>query len=80
MREFKVDKCRSCGADIFFVTMESGRSMPLDAEPCDDGNVIVDNSGRGHVMDGGHWTPRFKSHFATCPEAKRWRKKGEGRE
>lgn len=26
-----ITKCRSCGADIIFITTENGRKMPCDA-------------------------------------------------
>lgn len=66
--------CRSCGATILWVVTMRGRPMPLDAEPVADGTVWIEN---GHVMLG---TPpdgviRWRSHFATCPQADRWRKK-----
>lgn len=71
--------CRSCGAAIYWaLNDESKKSMPVDVEPCDDGNIgLVWNRKTGHVTchvlrrdamesyDG----PRRKSHFATCPNA-----------
>jgi hypothetical protein len=59
--------------------------MPVDAHPVEDGNVRVfiasnSNALRGVVMkttdlrvDG---MPRFKSHFATCPNSELHRRRG----
>jgi hypothetical protein len=41
--------CRSCGADVVWITTTLGRKMPVDP-------------GTG------------ESHFATCPQADKWRK------
>lgn len=43
-------KCRSCGAEIYWVKTDKGKSMPINAD-------------------------LKKSHFATCPEHKQWRKR-----
>lgn len=33
--EHNITKCRSCGADIIFITTENGRKMPCDAAAVD---------------------------------------------
>lgn len=34
--------CRSCGAPVYFVYMEStGKIMPVDREPVDNGNLVL---------------------------------------
>jgi hypothetical protein len=59
------------------------RRMPLDPEPTEDGNVYVLRHDGGtpvvkvvatpdKIPEGFH---RYKSHFATCPDADDWRKK-----
>lgn len=61
--------CRGCGAPISFITMESGKRMPVDIlKPVKI--IIRDGNGIGHVVEG------WGSHFATCPESKKFRKKG----
>lgn len=68
-------KCRSCQAGIVFVrTAASGgvKSMPLDVEPADDGNVVLNQQGHAVVYANAEAVPadagrRFFSHFATCP-------------
>ena len=73
----KLASCRSCGAEILWVKMESGKNMPVDADPVDDGNLLVDwNALLAHVIPKGadYSGLRFKSHFSTCQNAKQHRK------
>lgn len=81
------DHCRSCKAPIFYVTMaKTGKSMPLDAKPNDEGNVIWP---WGHREDGTPlaWVERkdelpgfrdklllYSPHWSTCPAAEKFRK------
>jgi hypothetical protein len=75
----KEDNCRSCKAKIVWAETLKGRRMPLDPKPVADGNVEVKERGRAlplaivmtNVPTGG--ALRFKSHFATCPQASKWR-------
>jgi sigma54-dependent transcription regulator len=71
---FGESKCRSCGADILWVTMQpGGRRTPLDSVPRLDGNVErAGGTGRvvGPADDGKR---RYVVHFATCPQAGDWR-------
>jgi hypothetical protein len=46
--------------------------MPVDPEPVAEGNVVLVD---GLAVVGGEGEPRYTSHFATCPDAKRWRKR-----
>lgn len=39
--------CRGCNAKIVWAVTEHGKSMPVDAEPDDDGNVIFLAGRRG---------------------------------
>lgn len=54
--------------------------MPVDPEPCADGNVIVED-GRAEVLKAEHLArlgsdvPRYKSHFATCKFAGQHRRR-----
>lgn len=71
--------CRSCGAKMFFLTMESGRANPVDAEPAENGNIWIGEDGIGHVITKGAEYdaangPLYMSHFATCPNAKPFKK------
>ena len=58
------DKCKICGADIEWVSLRTGKSMPVNLRPV---HTIVTNDGR--VVSGR------ESHFSTCPKAKTWRGK-----
>lgn len=73
----RVTSCRSCLAGVRWVTLDTGKAMPIDAEPFEDGNVV-------HLADGRRWhvlagsedpgdRQTFSSHFRTCPQAKQWR-------
>jgi len=54
--------------------------MPLNPKPMDGGNIVL--SERGQFLDpvAVYVKPdpnvkRYVSHFATCPESKKWRKR-----
>lgn len=77
--------CRSCKAPILWCRTTLGNLMPVDAEPVADGNIVL-KDGTAHTLskadlfepmvDG----PRYRSHYATCPDAQKYRKKkGEGK-
>jgi hypothetical protein len=71
--------CSSCGAAIKWVRMTSVKTMPLDAQPADDGNIVEGDDGlfavgvRIRKSD----RPRYRSHFSSCPNAARHRKPRE---
>lgn len=73
--------CGSCGAPIFWAQTESGRSMPVDATPVLDGNVVLYDHGgsiRARVLKKGEeprpGEKRRTSHFQTCPHAPQHRR------
>jgi hypothetical protein len=76
-----MDKCRSCGAEIIWVKMQSGRNNPLDAKPTDKGNIDV-RDGVGYVISKKQRvmfvSPLYQTHFATCPHAREWRWREDG--
>jgi hypothetical protein len=76
--------CRSCGAAVIWtVTAATGSRMPVDAEPVEDGNVVLAASPvvgdpptsytapAGELLLGGSTQrlERYVSHFVTCPHA-----------
>ena len=76
--------CRSCGAPMHWSAGPNGQ-IPIDAEPCDEGNVrlFVQPGGtlRAEVLGKEDAAAvratgvRLRlSHFATCPNAKSHRK------
>jgi len=59
-------KCKGCGQEIKWVMMATGARMPLDAKPV---KMIQVKEGIGAVIDV------YTTHWATCPEATRFKKK-----
>lgn len=39
--KFKTDTCRDCSTSIIWVITATGRSMPLDATPRQNGNLVL---------------------------------------
>ena len=81
-------RCRSCGAPVIWtVTEKTGKTMPVDAQPVENGNIRLEE--RGQTTNQGTTAPtaiyditdplfgdgaRYVSHFSTCPESKEWRR------
>lgn len=63
----RVDRCRSCGAEIVWATTENGKAAPFDLK-ITGGQYIIDAAGVAH-----HVRTRV-SHWATCPKADQHRK------
>lgn len=84
-----MSKCKSCGSEIIWVKMKSGKSMPCNPrgihyreqvhgdEGCmlklvtPDGNVVVGQACEENESE----LVGYVSHFATCPNADRHRKR-----
>ncbi len=78
--------CRGCGAPIVWIKTASGKSMPCNAEPVTywekpgaSGKIVTPN---GEIIscefEGDRQTISgigYISHFSSCPEAGRFRKK-----
>ena len=71
--------CRACPATVRWVVVaKTGRRMPLDPEPREDGNVRLDHTGQAVVVgkaakarilasvNGASFGPWYVSHFVTC--------------
>lgn len=83
-----IGKCRSCGADIVWIKMASGKKMPCDAgmisfkyaDPGDkEAQIYVTPEGtiaRGYIDPAGGGVG-YTSHFATCPNASSHRRKNK---
>lgn len=71
------DHCRTCGAPVFMLTHETtGKKAPIDMEPIDGGNVVIDLDVQEYaIVKGERGKLRYRSHFASCPDAKEHRKK-----
>jgi hypothetical protein len=87
---FRTTRCRSCGGEIVWAQTERGKRAPIDAEPNPLGDVVLrartEPTGQGWrdveplaifgVPDEAFPDePRHTSHFATCPDADRWRRR-----
>ncbi len=76
--------CRSCRARVLWVVTDGGKRMPVDADPVPDGTLVIADRG---ADDTPHVTsvapdalliddpPRYRSHFATCPNADQHRRR-----
>ena len=82
-KKTNVCKCRACGAEITWIKMPSGKSMPCDvgkvryrADPAGKESFVTE---RGSIVrgvsapDGESWG--CISHFKTCPKAEEFRRK-----
>lgn len=59
----RAERCRGCPADIYWVRLESGKSMPVDVNVEGGQKPTASYAGRG------------VSHFATCPAAQNFRRR-----
>lgn len=70
-----IKPCTACGEQIFFIKTKKGKSMPVNAEiVTSDGNKLlwVDEATGFKKLEAGR--KGYESHFATCPDAKRFRR------
>ena len=81
-------KCKGCGAEIRFIKLKSGKVMPCNMSPVfiedkSGDKIIVTTDGR--VSNGRQEIIKstnslivkgYVSHFATCPMAGAFRKRG----
>ena len=64
-------QCKSCNAHILWVETENGKRMPLDLEP--ERRFVIEAEAGADPMKA-RLRNTYVSHFATCPNADRWRK------
>ena len=72
--------CRKCAARIVWAVTERGKSMPVNRDPVENGNLVLEEQdGRppiarkpDELLDRD--LPRYVSHFATCPNAEEFRR------
>lgn len=64
--------CRSCGAEIEWAELDSGKRMPFDPP-------LVVAMVQGTLLPGGRVIelvdPKTSPHWATCPDAEKWRRR-----
>ena len=83
--DFVIAQCSSenCNADVIWVETQNHKLMPIDAEPTGIGNIVI----VGRLLNGAvsvrylstreqedSTEDRYTSHFATCPDAGRFRR------
>lgn len=67
--------CRSCRARLLWAFTEKGRRIPLDPKTVDDGNIQLREGVAVVVGQASPGVLLYKSHFSTCPNAKRHRRR-----
>lgn len=76
--------CTGCGAPILWLrTAATGRRCPIDPAPVPDGNIVIRGDTAVYLALSLYETDgqpqegelRYKSHFATCPNAAAFRVK-----
>lgn len=74
-------KCRSCGEPIWWLCKdgeESGKLMPINQEEMEGGGNLVlirDGDTPTAYVFVGKEKGTHVTHFATCPQSMRWRKR-----
>lgn len=78
-----VSACASCGAPVVWAVTMNDKAMPVDPDPVENGNLILEPTAAGtraafvarppELADDPNGD-RWVSHFATCPQSKTWRK------
>lgn len=73
------ERCSTCGAPIRWAKTAKGKPIPLDAEPRDDGNIVLERGvaivlGPLERLQRGEKT-LFVTHFVTCPQSAEHRRK-----
>jgi hypothetical protein len=69
--------CRTCEADILWARTRAGESIPVDAVPRPDGTLVLHGEPPNRLalprlpLDS---EPFYASHFATCPNADKFRR------
>lgn len=72
-------RCAACGASIAWAFTTKRRPIPLNPNPTRYGNLILTRTSTGQLvamfaqLGDARSEPRFTSHFATCPEADKFR-------
>lgn len=67
------EHCKSCNAPIEFARTTKGSRIPLDVASHPKANIVVDELGIARVVGEGNGV-RI-SHFATCTDPKRFRRR-----
>lgn len=81
MTTHQISKCRSCGAAIIWAVTRNEKSIPLDAEPSPEGNVVLDDLRNATVLGpldlllhDRDAQPLYMPHHASCPDGEEWKR------
>lgn len=69
-----MNHCSGCGAAIRWALTPNGKRMPVDATP--EKRIVLDDVRTGDDAPLARVIDTYVSHFATCPKANTFRKKG----
>lgn len=80
-----MSRCRGCGREILWTKTDNGKNMPVDPEPAGNGTfALLRVAGElrarhykvamQHVSEVDGPPDLYVSHWATCPQAKDFRK------
>lgn len=83
-----MSKCKSCGAEIRWILMRTGKKMPVNPQKIPYKTVPIGKAGAltiitpdgkvaGAVLDLDSDDYGYESHFATCPNAGSFRRRGK---
>lgn len=74
-RDLGQSRCSACGAPIQWCKTINGKSIPMDPDGDEHGNMtILDDGTAIHVKpEDGYGL--YTSHFATCPNAEEFRRR-----
>jgi len=64
-------KCKSCGAEIFFLKTSRGKIIPVNSETISEQDKLLIRKNQTVYFDYKIHT----AHFATCPDSERFRRK-----
>jgi hypothetical protein len=76
----EISNCRTCGAEIVWAEMPSGKMNCFDVKTSPSGMWALDDRSSPPkaakiVRAEGSSEPGFTSHFAGCPQASAWRRR-----
>jgi len=79
LRHARAPLCATCHAEVDWVVTQSGRRMPIDRKPAENGNIYLSDGGYATYCQGDcpEGKKRYLSHFVTCPHASEHRKEGK---
>lgn len=70
-----MSECKACGEEMRWAKTAAGKSIPLDPDPTSAGNIVLEDGVAVVLPDPAKYDgEKYTSHFATCPDAKKFRR------